>query len=304
MEHFWSTQAYAKVNLHLQVLNKKEDGYHNLLSLMVKVGLADLLQCEKAETGDPTPLCHPEILIRSVTGRTRHVVESLSPDSNLIVKAGTAYLLRQQANERFYVDLEKNIPAGAGLGGGSTDAAAMLNLMADALPGIDVLAQHQIARKLGADVPYCMQDKPAICEGIGDLVTPLDGKLFLHAVIVNNNIHVDTRNAYILLGRTGCSTLDTEEIERKKTVIRRFVETSDLAIAGLEFVNDFEKAVFCMHPEIEKIKEDVYRAGADFAIMTGSGSSVVGLFNDKRSASTASALLGEKYSFVCNTCII
>ncbi len=300
MKHIWSAQAYAKVNLHLQVLNKREDGYHNLLSLMAKIRLADLLQCEKAETGDIAS-AYPEVLIRSITGRTMHALDNLPAESNLAVRAGIEYLLNIQAIERFFLDLEKNIPAGAGLGGGSTDAAAMLNLMAEAVPGINNVALRQMARKLGADVPYCMQDRPAVCEGIGDIVTPLDGKLTIPVVVVNDNIHVDTRNAYILLGRTARSSVNADEIERKKRILSRFVETSDLAIARDEFVNDFEKAVFSMHPEIEKIRDDVYRDGADFAIMTGSGSSIVGLFKDPARAARAADHLGEKYSFVCNT---
>lgn len=304
IEQSQTISAYAKINLHLQVLNKREDGYHNLLSLMLKIGFHDLLKCEKAETGDSVPLPYPEVIIRSATGINRAIVENLSSESNLITRSGYAYLLKSGLCRRFLVDVEKNIPAGAGLGGGSTDAAGMLKILHDMTGVLGENDLMEIARGLGADVPFCMQNCPAICEGIGDVVTPLSGSPGCSVVVVNNGIHVNTRNAYILLGRTRYCTVTGSEIDRKKKLIRKFVSTGNIAIAKEEFVNDFEKAVFSMHPEVALMKQDVYNSGADFAIMTGSGSSVVGLFSENETAVRAAAILSKTYSFVRCTGII
>ena len=304
MSYPLSERAHAKVNLHLQVLNRKPDGYHNIFSLMVKVGLHDLLKYEIVEKGNFMSPFSSEIDIRSVTGDARAVIEDLPPDSNLIIRAAKTFLQSAQKAVRINLDVEKNIPSGAGLGGGSADAAAMVRILTRKFGRGDEESLSDMIRKLGADVPFCVQDRPALCEGIGDVISPLEGRLDLPVVIVNCGLHVNTRHAYNLLGRTENSLVDLDILEKKRSSIRDFVRTKDISIAGKEFFNDFENAVFSMHPALKEVKEDIKTSGASFTIMTGSGSSMVGLFESDRRAMEAANRLSGKYSFVCNTRIV
>jgi 4-diphosphocytidyl-2-C-methyl-D-erythritol kinase len=199
-----AARAYAKVNLHLEVLNKRQDGYHNILSVMAQVDLFDLLKLKhirvsgrngelavdvRVEGGDFAGILG-SVRLRRISLRGRAVP--------------TSWLWGAQA--RSYFQFEKNIPAGAGLGGGSSDAAAALRMLNEYFSsGLGVkLDDGDLARLgagIGADVPFCLAGGAAVCEGIGEIMEPVSNGLSHRVVIAYNGVQVSTAEARI--GRSG-----------------------------------------------------------------------------------------------------
>lgn len=242
----------AKINIGLHVVSKRPDGYHNLETLFYPVKLADAL--EMAE-GEPTGLTVSGIAIDGDT------------NNNLIVKA---YRLLEKDFHlppvRFY--LHKVIPFGAGLGGGSSDAAFTLKMLNDYFDlGISSAGLAGYARQIGADCPFFIHNTPAFATGIGDQLSPIEiGLQGFEILIVKPPFEVSTPEAYrnIVPAR---SSFDLREIgnipvEQWKDFV----------------TNDFEKTVFPKYPEIEHLKTILYQMGAVYAAMSGSGSAVFGLF--------------------------
>ena len=297
-----SIRAHAKVNLHLEVLNRRDDGYHNIFSLMASVALHDLLKLEDAHLRDSEGAVDIAVAVRNDGGTHGSVMEAIPAHENLIARAATLYLERTGMNGRADFSVEKNIPAGAGLGGGSSDAAAALKLLngrAKKLPN-DMLAE--IGSKIGADVPYCLTGGFALCRGIGEIVMPVPGTLKSWVVIVNDGIHVDTASAYRSLKR-GAEADAGREAAIAATTKRMVLALSRGSAAELKglAVNDFEGTVISRHPEIGRIKERLLELEADFSIMTGSGSTVIGLFPGREAAERAQARLAVDYREVIVT---
>ena len=249
------TYPNAKINLGLNVVEKRPDGYHNIETIFYPIGLSDVLQVEVSETCTDYSFSSSGILIDG------------DPEDNLIVKA--YHLLRSGYQfPPIDISLIKQIPFGAGLGGGSSDAAFMLKTLNEMFqlkitPG----RLEKIAAKLGADCPVFIKNKPVFATGIGNIFTPI--KLSLKGyflLLVKPDIHVSTPVAYSMIEpqkpEISLSELIYKPISEWKNVIK----------------NDFEKSVFASHPEIKSIKNQLYDAGALYASMSGSGSSVYGIF--------------------------
>ena len=245
----------AKINIGLNITEKRPDGYHNLETVFYPVGLCDVLEVQPSETCDDYSFSSSGI---SIDG---------DPEQNLIVKA---YRLLQQDFPLPPVDISlvKQIPFGAGLGGGSADAAFMLKMLNE-MANLELTdAQLETyAVQLGADCPVFIRNKPVFATGIGNVFTETDLSLagyFL--VLIKPDIHVSTPEAYSMV------------IPRKPE--KSLQELVKLPVAQWKdlVVNDFEKSVFARYPRIAEIKDELYRAGALYASMSGSGSSVYGLF--------------------------
>jgi len=249
------TYPNAKINLGLNVVEKRPDGYHNIETIFYPIGLSDVLQVEVSETCTDYSFSSSGIQIDG------------DPEDNLIVKA--YHLLRSGYQfPPIDISLIKQIPFGAGLGGGSSDAAFMLKMLNEMFqlkitPG----RLEKIAAKLGADCPVFIKNKPVFATGIGNIFTPI--KLSLKGyflLLVKPDIHVSTPVAYSMVEPrkpdVSLSELIHKPISEWKDVIK----------------NDFEKSVFTKYPEIENIKNQLYDAGASYASMSGSGSSVYGIF--------------------------
>ncbi len=297
-----SIRAHAKVNLHLEVLNRRDDGYHNIFSLMASVALHDLLKLEESTVRELSGGIDIAIAVRNGGGIHGSVTDSIPAHENLIARASTLYLERAGMNGTASFTIEKNIPSGAGLGGGSSDAAAALKLFNGRFAKFRDDELAEIGSKIGADVPYCLQGGFAIGRGIGELIMPVPGKLPPWVIIINDGIHVDTGTAYRSLKR-GPEIDPGREAETGKTIRRLTGALSKGSLEDLKETakNDFEGPVFRLYPGTCRIKEDLYRRGAGFAIMTGSGSSVIGVFAEKETAERARSRMTGTYREVILT---
>ncbi len=245
----------AKINIGLDITSRRPDGYHNLVSLMVPVKWTDILEIVPAR-GTETTL--------TVTGRG----VDCPPEKNLVMKA---YRALEQLTPLPPVDiyLEKIIPDGAGLGGGSSDAAFTLRGLNE-LFALDLSDETLagIASTLGADCPFFIYSRPMICEGIGDIMTPVDIDLSAYTIALVKPPHsVSTREAYSAvvpaIPPVHLSHLIATPVNEWRGNVK----------------NDFEPSVGALLPEIGIIKERLYALGAEYASMSGSGSTVYGLFS-------------------------
>ncbi len=246
----------AKINLGLNVLSKRSDGYHNIESLFCPLFLQDALE------------------ILPTSGAFEFTSSGLKLDcaleNNIVVKA-YRLLATDHHLPSVKIHLHKNIPFGAGLGGGSADAAftlKMLNEMFDLQLSESQLVNY--ASQLGADCAFFIKNKPAIAGGIGDVLTPFDLNLSgWHLLVVKPDIHVSTLEAYRYV-------VPLIPVESLSVVLEKPV---DMWRDSLK--NDFEASVFKQYPALEMVKKQLYDAGAVYASMSGSGSSIYGLFKEK-----------------------
>lgn len=249
-------QVNAKINLGLQIVRKRHDGYHDLQTVFVPTDFfTDTLEI----------LPYPGDLLFSVESQ-----EDLGKsDNNLCVKA-FRLLQNDFGIEGVEIRLRKGIPTGAGLGGGSADAAFTLKMLAKIfqLPvSEEKLAEY--ALQLGSDVPFFLYNKPMYATGRGEVMTPIDLDLSAYQLkIVKPDIHVSTKEAYA--GIT----------PKESNIFLPNVLQQDITTWKDVVVNDFEESVFAKHPELREIKEAFYRDGALYASMSGSGSAVFGIFPD------------------------
>ena len=244
----------AKINIGLQIVRKRSDGYHDLQTVFYPTDFfTDYLRISSSE----------EEIVFNMESR-----EDLGDaDNNLCVKA---FRLLQMDYGISHVEifLRKGIPSGAGLGGGSADAAFTLKMLRDIfqLP-IDEEKMVDYALQLGSDVPFFLYNKPMYATGRGEVMTPVEVDLSPYRLkIVKPDIHVSTKEAY-------AGVTPKESNVFIPNVLRQDIKTWD----GL-VVNDFEVSVFAKHPELREIKEELYREGALYASMSGSGSAVFGIF--------------------------
>jgi 4-diphosphocytidyl-2-C-methyl-D-erythritol kinase len=253
----------CKINLGLQILNKREDGFHNLETVFYPLALKDALEII------PNPNINTEIEF-TVTGLT---VTGDATD-NLCVKA--YHLVKKYFPQLppVKIHLHKAIPMGAGVGGGSADAAFMLKLLNDKFKLLISTEQlMNYALQLGSDCPFFIINKPCFATGRGEVLeaVPVDLSAY-KIVLINPGIHVNTGWAFTQLG--GILQQPNRHQKSVKDIIYQPIETwkADLA-------NDFETPVFTAHPQIKELKESLYHQGAIYAAMSGSGSSVFGIFD-------------------------
>ena len=271
----------CKINLGLRVIRKREDGYHNLETVFVPIyGLHDELEVNTAESATSE---------RSINFAQEGIVVDCPAEDNLIVKCYRLMAAKYPQIGSVSVRFRKNIPFGAGLGGGSSDAAHM----AIALNELFALglSREQLAaevRPLGADCPFFVYNEPCYAEGIGDKLTPINLDLSgLRILMIKPDEGVSTREAYSGIVRH-------PEVSGE---IKRAIAQKDFLQADV-FVNDFEQTVFPLHPTIAHIKKRLLDAGAVFASMSGSGSTVYGLFenNTEGSSLTELRMLEEEFA--------
>ena len=252
----------CKINLGLQILNKREDGYHNLATVFYPVGWYDLLEVVRAEEQPAGNLAF------SASG----LPVSGDSSSNLCVKA--YQLLKQDIPSLppIQMHLHKIIPMGAGLGGGSSDGAWTLRLLNDLFRL--QLSQEQLigyALQLGSDCPFFIHNQPCYATGRGEHLEPLPFDLpAFHIAVVNPGIHINTGWAF--------SQLNLQELNARPRPDLREIVQQPVSTWKDQLVNDFEAPVCKAHPEVAAVKEELYQAGALYAAMSGSGSTVFGLF--------------------------
>ncbi|HJY87201.1 MAG TPA: 4-(cytidine 5'-diphospho)-2-C-methyl-D-erythritol kinase [Candidatus Acidoferrales bacterium] len=282
--------AYAKVNLCLQVLGQRADGYHEVHTVFQAISLHDTLEIS-LKRGPSMEL----VVDSSALELSKRELRSLSGPGNLVLRAVEA--LRREFGIRFgaRLDLVKRIPIGRGLGGGSSDAAtALRGLLSLAGRKTPVSRLLQIASALGADVPFFLLGGRALGLGRGDEVYPLpDAPRRTLLVVSPRDIGVSTREAYGWLGRRLTRPSDASRLWSFCALCWSPLEA--------ELSNDFEAVVFPRHPRLGKIKRELLERGAAEAALAGSGSAVFGVFRSPAQARRAAQGFPKEQVFVCNT---
>lgn len=255
-------KSLAKINLDLRVLAKREDGFHDLRTVFQTVSLAD------------------EIGIEFEKSRRREIVieDALAIPDNLIVRAAHAILDEMKIAARVRFKLEKNIPMGGGLGGGSSNAASIL-LSIPVLAGKIVRMERliEIAHGLGSDVPFFLHGGTELGFGRGGELYPLADVRVAPILLVTPSVHVSTGPAYGALGRGLTFTGSSSSINNFQAFVRAFGERRDALAAAPFSANDFEKVVFQQHPRLARIAARL-RTLSTAVRMSGSGSTIFALF--------------------------
>ena len=278
-------KAYAKINIGLDVLGRREDGYHKLKMVMQTIDLCDDVLLSWEEDGNG-----PEIRILCDTPGVP------CDRKNLAFRAAEAFFryCLEKEDRRFAGKLEirlvKRIPAAAGLAGGSSDAAAVLRGLDRMLEtGLQTAELQRMALPLGADIPYCVSGGTALAEGIGEVLTPLPALPDCGIVLVKPPFDCSTAEIYGTLHADSLRPADHPDMDRVLQALRN----GDLRDAAEHMGNVLEIPALKLHPEIGMIKQALRRKGAAGASMSGSGSAVFGIFEDREAAERACRALGE-----------
>ena len=266
--------ANCKLNIGLRVVRKREDGYHDLDTLFYPVyGLYDELEIVPMRDAMHSVSTSAELI-------SDGIAIDCKAEDNLVLKCYRLMAAKYPQIGSVKISLNKHIPFGAGLGGGSSDAAhtaILLNKLFDL--GLSKAQLAADVRALGADCPFFIYNTPCHAQGIGDILTPVDFSLAgKQLIMVKPNISVSTKEANSGLVPTGMLQGDLADWQT--------------------FVNDFETTVFALHPELATIKKRLLDAGAQYAAMTGSGSTVFGLFEHDAEGRTLAdlRLLEEEFA--------
>lgn len=253
----------AKINLGLNIVSRREDGYHNLETVFYPIPLYDAIETHKMNDAFPSPTrCDLKIIGEEIKGKE---------EENLVVKAYNL-LAKDFPLPRIHIHLCKQIPSEAGLGGGSSDAAYMIRLLDERFRlNLGQTEMERYAVRLGADCAFFIRSEIAFATGIGDVLEPVDnedkpleGK---YLAVVKPNVSVSTAEAFRHI-------VPLKPLKSCRNIVRQPIETWKN-----ELTNDFEEPVFKLHPEIKDVKEELYSLGAVYAQMSGSGSAVYGIFN-------------------------
>ena len=266
-----SATACCKINIGLNIVSKREDGYHNLETIFYPVPLYDEITITDAEA-DGIDLAG-------------HKLDG-NPNDNLVLKA--VRLLRENGYDvpPVHISLKKNIPSGAGLGGGSSDAATVMKELNKHFSfGLTNEKMERMIARLGADCPFFIQCKPVYAEGIGDIFSPVEIDLTAwHLVLVKPDDYVSTKEAYSLIKATPSNYALNKDVKKPVELWKESIK------------NDFEKSVFPNHPTIEEIRNQLYLMGASYACMSGSGSTVFALFPNE---ADLTELSNKHFTFQC-----
>jgi 4-diphosphocytidyl-2-C-methyl-D-erythritol kinase len=261
----------AKINIGLDIISKRADGYHNLQTIFYPLyELYDIIKIERSNEF-------------SFTSSKKE----LNDDNNLIVKAKN--LLEKKFSRKLPVKihLEKNIPIGAGLGGGSSNAASVLLALNDMFNlGMKKEILIRYALELGSDVPFFIKAKPSIGESRGEILTDVNLNITKPFLIVNPGIHISTKEAFANI-KLKESKIDYKTISED--------DLNNISLFYQLFKNDFEEYVFKTYHEIRDIKNLMIDKGALFSLMSGSGSTVYGIFNDIETADNVRKSFPSKY---------
>ena len=265
--------AYAKINLGLDVIGRLPNGYHEVKMIMQSVGICDELTFEKQPSG---------ITVTTDSG------ELPTDENNLIYRAAKLLLDTYSVKEGVRIHLTKRIPIAAGMAGGSTDAAATLKAVNQLFRfGKTKEELMELGVKIGADVPYCILGGTALAEGIGERLTPLPPMPDCHILVAKPDINVSTKYVY--------TTLDAAPILFHPDIdgMTAAIFAGDLTGITARLGNVLETVTVPAHPIISKIKEKFLELGSDGVLMSGSGPTVFGIFSDKTAAEKAYASMKQ-----------
>lgn len=271
-------KAYAKINISLDVVGKKDDGYHLLKMIMQQIDLYDLLDINKRTDGIKIICNKPYVP---------------SDERNLAYKAARLFMDTYGIESGVTIKIEKNIPVAAGLAGGSADAAAVLKGMRDLFKvSVDNNELMKLGVKIGADVPYCIQGGTVLCEGIGEVMTPLKPFKNNILVLVKPNFGISTKEVY--------KGLDIEKIFKHPNTdeIVNDMQLGNLKEVCINMKNILENVTLRKYHTIKNIKSDMVKMGALGSMMSGSGPTVFGFFGDMLQAQKCYEKFKENYKEV------
>ncbi|MCL2235877.1 MAG: 4-(cytidine 5'-diphospho)-2-C-methyl-D-erythritol kinase [Defluviitaleaceae bacterium] len=274
-----TVKARAKINLSLDVLGKREDGYHEISTVMQSLSLFDTIEIKKINK--------PNYGIKLITGDNNWLPVD---DKNLIYKAADYLKKAFNIETGVFINLTKMIPISAGLGGGSADGAATLIAMRDLfnlpLTNDDLVG---IAANFGADVPFCVYGGTALATGIGDILTPLPCPPFAYVVLVKQYIIISTTEVF--------AELNLEDITHRPDTnkIVHHIQNGDLRSVCGEMVNVLDTVTIARNPQITDVKEALLANGAIGAAMSGSGPTVFGIFETRFMAEKAIEVIKDKF---------
>lgn len=272
-------KSYAKINLSLDVVGKKEDGYHLLKMIMQSIDLCDDVNIEKSSEGI-TISCNKEYVP--------------TDSRNLAYKAAKLFIDSYQIKlNGVHIDIVKNIPVAAGLAGGSSNAAAVLKGMRDMyMPDVTDMELMKLGLQIGADVPYCICGGTALCEGIGEIITPLESFNNQIVVLVKPPFGISTKEVY--------ERIEISKIYRHPDTNAILNGIKDKSIKNVcrNMKNILENVSLRRYPLIRKIKIEMLEAGACGALMSGSGPTVFALFKHAEQAQLCFEKMKLKYKEV------
>lgn len=267
-------KAYGKINLGLDVLSKRPDGYHELKMVMQTVGIYDVLTFQKNEGSIRISTDHKELP---------------EDKGNLIYQA--AELIRETygISEGVTITLQKNIPIAAGMAGGSSDAAVVFHGMNELFGlSMSLSDMKKLGVRIGADVPYCIMGGSALSEGIGEILTPLPAPPKAHLLIVKPDINVSTGFVFKNL------QVDTLPFHPDIDGMVRSLKEGDLRGITDRMGNVLETVTMKRYPVIGRIKEEMINQGAENALMSGSGPTVFGIYREEETAKKAERIIEKQ----------
>lgn len=275
-------KAYAKINLGLDVIRRRPDGYHEVKMIMQTVGIYDILTFAKRELSAGGPQISI-MLEQKNTLKPEFSGEELPCDeSNLIYKAAAMIMDTYGVKESVDITLQKNIPIAAGMAGGSTDAAAVFHGLNE-LFGLSMSLEDmkRLGVKIGADVPYCIMGGTALSEGIGEILTPLPTPTKAYLLIAKPDIDVSTKFVY--------ENLHADMLKYHPDIdgMVEALKAGNLTKVTERMGNVLETVTEKKYPIIRRIKDEMIKGGAQNALMSGSGPTVFGIYTDKETVRKA-----------------
>lgn len=276
-------KARAKINLTLDVLGKRRDGYHDIKSVFQKINFYDEIYVKKAN----------EFKIESN-------IEELNNDNNILYKAFVKLKDKYPQITNVYIKLNKRIPMQAGMGGGSTDCASFILCM-NRLFNLNLSQKEieSIGKSLGADVVSCFYNHAVLVEGIGEVITPIETEFKYYILIIKPKMSCNTKKMYEELDRLN-EMVKKHDTDFANKIIKS-LENNDIEVMAENLYNKFEY-VLKNNEEIQVIKNDLISNGASGSLMTGSGSCVFGIYPNKKIARQAYKKLKDKYQiYICTS---
>lgn len=267
-------QARAKINLALDVVERMDNGYHSLDMIMAPISICDEIEIEVGICDEVT--CEGMKL----------------PENNTVSKMVQVLKELYHLSSNYKISIKKHIPAQAGLGGGSADAAAVCKAILQ-MEGIEEIEEnlYEITKQVGADVPFCIHDKWARVKGIGEKIIPIESDWQFNIIVVKPDFGISTANAFSKWKESRPFHPDVDLVESS-------IREKNMDLLYQTMANALEPIAFEIEPELNQVKMDMEDAGLVRILMSGSGSSMLGFSVDEDVIQSAYERLKEKYSFV------
>lgn len=271
--------AYAKINIHLKVLAKRVDGFHNLESIFQRISIADYLSITQSSDSHSCTVESPLLSL---------------PADNTLTKAWKVFKDAAGISTGIRVRLIKNLPAGSGLGAGSSDAAALLKVVNElfAMPLTDS-ELIDLALQVGSDVPFFLREAAGIVSGRGEVFEPIQSRTDCFGILIWPDVQSSTKEAYSLLDKQKGMLSGEYEAWGYEKLIKQYHDP----LGKWCFVNDFQPVLEQRYPVIGRVRNELCEQGAEFAQMSGSGSAVFGLFSSENLMASAFKVLAKRWSW-------